>query len=76
MSVRRSAIEIEMDIKGISAPKWDGKTETGPIYIEKFSALAEVMGCGAILDEGTAALIPIKSQYTRLIMIRLILVAS
>ena len=52
-----------VDFKGLTAPKWDGKDDSAPMYLEKLEALAEVFGIGDALDESEAVNLPSKAQY-------------
>ncbi len=54
---------MNVDFKGLTAPKWDGKDETAPMYIEKLEALAKVYGIGDVLDENVAARLPTKTEF-------------
>ena len=51
-----------MDFKGLSVPKWDGKDESAPMYLEKLEALAEVYDIGDTLDEAVVVALPTKAE--------------
>ena len=50
-----------MHFKGLTAPKWDEKDDTAPMYIEKVEALVEVYGIGDALDQVQASTLPTKT---------------
>ena len=47
-------------------PKWDGKSESMPMYLSKVGALLETQGVEHVLEKDEMTSLPTKEEYGRL----------